>query len=153
MRLPVALRRPLYRLAYNVLVVYWFLARPSMTGVKCVLADADRILLVRHTYGPPLWELPGGGIKRGESPADAARREMREELGVQAEHWLELPVVRGRVNGRRDTLHCFRAELPNPQLTLDRGEIAEAGWFELHALPDRMGIYTERILAPLTSKG
>src|SRR5581483_8587882 len=39
-----------------------------------------RVLLVRPTY-KPYWEIPGGEVEPGESPRDAARREVREELG------------------------------------------------------------------------
>lgn len=39
----------------------------------------DRILLVHKTYGNG-WDIPGGYVDRGESPADACERELREEL-------------------------------------------------------------------------
>ena len=68
-RLPVGLRRRAYRLAYALLCVYWFVRRPECHGVKCVLTDGALVLLVRHTYGPPLWDLPGGAIKSGGGAA------------------------------------------------------------------------------------
>ena len=67
MDLPVLVRRVGYRFAYAGLRVYWFVLRPRSTGIKCVLTDGDRVLLVRHTYGPRAWELPGGSLKR-EAP-------------------------------------------------------------------------------------
>jgi 8-oxo-dGTP pyrophosphatase MutT (NUDIX family) len=56
--------------------------------VRVVLRDADgRILLFRAELGSMAaghwWELPGGGIERGESYVDAAVREIREETGLQ----------------------------------------------------------------------
>ncbi|MCX2964763.1 (deoxy)nucleoside triphosphate pyrophosphohydrolase [Gordonia sp. Z-3] len=60
-----------------------------MTGHRIVVAgavlDRDRLLLAQRRYPPDLaglWELPGGKVEAGESPADALRRELREELGV-----------------------------------------------------------------------
>lgn len=43
-----------------------------------------RVLLIRKVKGPYTgsWDLPGGGIEHGESPADAVRREFVEETGL-----------------------------------------------------------------------
>lgn len=43
--------------------------------------DEARVLLVKPTY-KPTWEIPGGVVEAGESPAAAVAREVREELGV-----------------------------------------------------------------------
>ena len=144
--LPVPLLRLAYRSAYAALRVYWFLFRPTMNGVKCVLTDGDQVLLVRHTYGPRGWDLPGGSIKSGEPPASAARREMYEELGVSVDSWRLLGELEVQIDYRTDCVHCFQAELPSPQLTLDPGELSDAGWFRRTELP-KLGRYTRQILA------
>jgi 8-oxo-dGTP pyrophosphatase MutT (NUDIX family) len=146
MQLPVPLRRIAYRVAYALLRAYWFLARPVGDGVKCVLSDGERILLVRHTYGGRGWQFPGGAVKRSEPPETAARREIREELGVDIERWTALGTIAGRAHHRRDSVHCFQAEVREPALTVDRGEIAAVSWFERGALPDDLGDYVEVIL-------
>jgi len=46
-----------------------------------LFVDSDSVLLVRKTYGNR-WDIPGGYIDRGESPASACEREVREELGL-----------------------------------------------------------------------
>ncbi len=57
-------------------------------GAGLICRDAeDRVLLVQPTY-KPTWEIPGGVVEAGESPAATVAREVREELGV------ELPVGR-----------------------------------------------------------
>lgn len=153
MRLPPSARRLAYRWAYRVLRVFWFVARPQKHGVKCLLTQADRILLVRHTYGQRSWDLPGGGIKRGEPPLSAARREMREELGVEAADWSPAGQIRGSQDFRHDTVYCFWAELPDLALTLDRGEIASAAWFARAELPDDLGPYVLPLVSRLPGAG
>ena len=74
-------------------------------GVKCVLTDGDRVLLVRHTYGPREWDLPGGGVKRGERPATTARREMHEELGSKIDDLRDAGEVLAALNRSRATVH------------------------------------------------
>ena len=44
--------------------------------------DVDRILLVQPTYKDH-WDIPGGYVERGETPAQAAAREIREELSLE----------------------------------------------------------------------
>ena len=58
-----------------------------------VLDDDDRVLLVgQHRYALDAysWELPEGGVAPGESALEGARRELREETGVEADRWREL---------------------------------------------------------------
>jgi 8-oxo-dGTP diphosphatase len=143
----VTLRRLGYRLAFRLLQAFWFITRPHKRGVKCLVTDRDLVLLVRHTYGRRSWDLPGGSIKRQESPLAAARREMNEELGLDGAPWAEFAEVKGRVDHRRDTIHCFRVELSAPALTLDRGELAAAQWFPRGKLPEDVGPYVGEIMA------
>jgi 8-oxo-dGTP diphosphatase len=61
---------------------------PVTDVAVAVVRDGDgRVLLAERTRGQVaagFWELPGGKIDPGESPADAAARELREETGVVA---------------------------------------------------------------------
>ncbi len=147
MQAPLAPRRLGYRVAYRLLRVYWFVLRPRSKGVKCVLTSRDRVLLVRHTYGDPGWELPGGSLRPREPPLLAARREVHEELGVAIEDWRALGELNATMNRRPVTLHCFQAELERPAVVLDRGELATAGWFPRRQLPADLGRYVRLILA------
>ncbi len=143
-----SLLRATYRVGYRLLRVYWRVANPEKRGVKCVLTRDGEVLLVRHTYGrEERWELPGGGVKRGEEPAAAARREAREELGVDLDDWRFLGDLFERIDGKRDRLWCFSTELTSGEVDLDRAEIAEARWFDRDRLPRDMHRYVARILA------
>jgi 8-oxo-dGTP pyrophosphatase MutT (NUDIX family) len=145
--LPIALRRLAYRSAYAVLWVYRSVAKPALHGVKCVLvSESERILLVRHTYGRREWDFPGGGLKRNESPLSAARRETREELGVDIDNWQAIGDVLSRFQHTKSTMYCFRADLHDPQLTLDRGELLTARWFALDELPPNLAGHVGPIL-------
>ncbi|MFI5683829.1 (deoxy)nucleoside triphosphate pyrophosphohydrolase [Streptomyces sp. NPDC051636] len=56
--------------------------------VGAALLDDGRLLAARRSAPPELagrWELPGGKVEPGESPEDALVRELREELGIEAE--------------------------------------------------------------------
>ena len=51
-----------------------------------VIVEVDGgIALIRRRNPPPGWAIPGGFVDYGERAEDAARREMREELGVDVE--------------------------------------------------------------------
>jgi 8-oxo-dGTP pyrophosphatase MutT (NUDIX family) len=146
-QLPIPLRRQGYRLAHRLLRGWWFIARPNVHGVKCLLTNGDRILLVRHTYGHGAWDLPGGGIHRDEAPADTARREMQEELGLQLGELKPLGELHARPYRSHDRIHCFHAELSTLELTIDEGELLAAEWFPRRQLPRDVNRYVLRVLA------
>ncbi|MBV8734145.1 MAG: NUDIX domain-containing protein [Solirubrobacterales bacterium] len=147
MQIPLALRRQAYRVAHHLLRAWWFVRRPDHEGVKCVLNDADRVLLVRHTYGDRRWDLPGGSVRRSEVAQETATREMEEELGIRVEHWYYLCDLLALSYSCHDTLHCFQAEVDDPALTLNRAELQAARWFPERELPAEVGRHVRPILA------
>lgn len=57
----------------------------SLLVVAAVIVRGGRVLLTRRNAGAHLaghWEFPGGKVEAGETPAEALRRELQEELGV-----------------------------------------------------------------------
>lgn len=56
--------------------------RAAMAAGALFVDDAGRVMLVEPTY-KNYWDIPGGYVEPGESPADACVREVREELGIE----------------------------------------------------------------------
>lgn len=56
-------------------------ATPRVASCAVVQNAGGRVLLVRPTYKPG-WDLPGGYVERGESPAAGCQRELHEEVGL-----------------------------------------------------------------------
>jgi len=84
------------------------------------------LLLVRPSYRSG-WHLLGGGIKRGETPEAAARREIEEEIGLVVPALIPAGVAYGMWDGRRDHVHFFELRLNDtPKLHLDNREIVAA---------------------------
>ena len=130
---------------------YWWVRRPEVHGVKCVLRDdAGRVLLVRHTYGDrDAWGLPGGGRHAGE-PADlTATREVREEVGAEIARWEPLGDIYSEALHKRDTVTVLVGDWPGGELRLQDSELAEAAWFALDALPEPLAFEAEFALARL----
>jgi len=119
-------------------------------GVKVMVFDANgALLLVRQRYGnSALWMLPGGGIGRGEPPVNAAIREVMEETGCAIAEVVALGAFEARIEGRRDTVHLFRATTSDAPVA-DGVELAEACFFGLDTLPDTTSPATMRRIAEL----
>src|SRR5919199_5944753 len=58
------------------------MARPRVAAGMLVHDDQGRVLMVRPTYKDG-WDIPGGYVEPDESPAQAAERELAEELNVR----------------------------------------------------------------------
>ena len=127
--IPAPLHRLALRLGYRLRKAFWKIARPDVAGVAVLLRDADeRLLLVRHSYGPKAWALPGGGMGANEDPADAARREMREELDCDLAELQVLQISEENLCGAPHVAHVFTAR-PLGELQVDGRELLEARWF------------------------
>lgn len=86
--------------------------KPSIGVV--VLNDADEIALVgqwRYAHNKFSWEIPtGGSIKDDESILDAAKRELKEETGINAKEWLSLGSIDNSNGATTDVANLFLAK-------------------------------------------
>lgn len=87
-----------------------------------ILRDPDEVLICQRTKHQPMplkWEFPGGKIERGETSWDALKRELDEELGVQAKIGDEVARIKhyykngGAVELRFFVVREFQGELDN----------------------------------------
>lgn len=136
--IPPPLHRLILRAAFVVRHRWRLWRKIDIAGVSVVLRDLDgRLLMVRHSYGSQMWSLPGGGLKRDEEPAEAARREVREELGCEITGLTLIASFEEEISGSQHTAHIFSGVLdgmPGP----DMREIIEARFYPRHSLPHPM---------------
>ena len=64
---------------------------PTSFGALALVEQANKLVLVRQSYSEG-WHLPGGGVQRGEPPARAVLRELKEEIGLT---WSSEPLLVG----------------------------------------------------------
>jgi len=145
--IPPPLHRLLYRLAYRIRSAWWRTARPTVHGCRVVALDhADRVLLIRQSYGPSHWLTPGGSVGRREDPVLSAHRELGEETGCSLQGARKVAEVLERPMGAYNVVHVVVGRASGP-LRIDRREVAEAAWFGLDALPGDVGSHVAAGLA------
>jgi 8-oxo-dGTP pyrophosphatase MutT (NUDIX family) len=115
--------------------------------VAVVVACPLGVLAVRRADGRPPWVFPGGTIDPGESPADAAVREVREETGC--------PIRPGRILGSR--VHpatgeaiTYVAAVPEEGTDVSAmgpGEVTEARWLTVREAVSLMPDMYQPVLA------
>ncbi|WP_310621344.1 NUDIX domain-containing protein [Flexibacterium corallicola] len=118
-------------------------------GVRVVVLDGEsRVLLVKHTYLKG-WYLPGGGVEKGETLEDAARRELKEEAGINTTHELELKGIyynRGGNNRDHVALYLVKTWKRDQSWKRPSLEIVDAQFYPLSALPEGTSSATKRRL-------
>lgn len=112
----------------------WRLFHPVTIGARVVLVREGQVLLVRHSYRAG-WFLPGGGVDKGETLEEAARREAREEAGAILEEARLLGVYADFSEAKEDYIAVFGSEQFAWEPPAPNGEIAEARWFACGGLP------------------
>lgn len=122
-----------------------------ITGVGVVVWHGDRVLLVQRARPPRQcqWSLPGGGLQLGETLAEAARREVREEAGLEIELGEvidTLDLIDRDVDGRvryHYVLIDFVAEAPSAELR-PGDDAAAARWFTVEEA-ELLGLWSETL--------
>jgi 8-oxo-dGTP pyrophosphatase MutT (NUDIX family) len=133
------------QLLYQLNRLRYRLTRPVTVGVRLLLIQEGKVLLVKHTYQPE-WYLPGGKVERGETLEDAARREAREEVGATLGPLRLFGVYTNFYEGRSDHILVFACDdvrLADRQTW----EIERLAWFASGILPDDVSPGSRRRIA------
>jgi 8-oxo-dGTP diphosphatase len=126
-------------------------AQRPRVGVALLITQAERVLLVRRkgAHGAGTWARPGGHLECGETPEECARREAREEVGV------ELANVRLRAITNhlfvREGLHYVTIWMEGTYLSGEpapcaANEVAEVACFARDGLPQPLFLPLQNLL-------
>ena len=128
---------------------------PLRTGVGVIVINKDNKVFVGKRKDNPVdkWQMPQGGVDKGEELVDAMRRELKEETSIknieiikEIDGWLdyELPknllgkIWKGRYRGQKQKWFIvkFVGEESEINITTKRPEFIEWKWVERSQLPN-----------------
>lgn len=108
---------------------------------SAIVFRGDKILMEKVTYrGNTFHIVPGGGIEEGETPEEAAIRELSEECGVTGEIVRPLNIIK-RLEG--NTEYFFEVKIPDdaevslgydPEMPKESQALEEVSWKSIHEI-------------------
>ena len=108
--------------------------RKHIVVVAAIIVRDGRIFATQRGYGDwkDWWECPGGKVEPGESPEDALKREIREELATEIEVDELLTTVEYDYPKFHLTMHCYLCTIISGDLSLLEHE--DARWLAIDEL-------------------
>ena len=95
--------------------------------VAAIIRDKDKIFATQRGYGEfkDGWEFPGGKIEEGETPQDALKREIMEELDTEIKVGELIDTIEYDYPTFHPSMDCFWAEVITGHLVLKEAEAAK----------------------------
>ncbi|MDG4594371.1 MAG: WecB/TagA/CpsF family glycosyltransferase [Candidatus Contendobacter sp.] len=122
--------RKLYVVAYRAEIAVNFLIRPRVDGAYVAVWHGDQVLLILNSY-KSRYTLPCGKVRPGEDPLEAARRELREEIGLDLESgaFHQSFTMVDHSEFKEDHIHLYETRLEQlGKIRLDGREVVWAGF-------------------------
>lgn len=126
--------------------LYYFIARPRTYGVKILLKNGNKFLLLRNTYGLKHWTFPGGHIENNETPKQAAIRETLEETGILISKPTQIGIYKSNRYYKRDTVYCYYCQINQSKVLHDPREILETKWIDINNLPSPRSFAVDEVV-------
>ena len=91
---------------------FYVLEYPDWVNVIAITEDGKFVFERQYRYGlgKTCYEIPAGVVEKGESPLDAAKRELLEETGYGEGNWSPLMTVSGNPSTTNNLTYCFLAK-------------------------------------------
>lgn len=120
-------------------------------GTGIIITRDDRVLLIKRKgpHGAGTWSTPGGHLDFGETPEECARREAKEEVGmdvVEARFRAVTNDVFEDEGKHYITLWMDCKTLSTEAVIAAEREVAEIGWFAWEAFPNPLFLPLENLL-------
>lgn len=95
----------------RIIPEYWVLEFPDWVNVIALTKDGDMVMVrqYRHALGLTEYELCAGVMEEGESPLEAAKRELLEETGFGGGTWTEFMSICANPSNHTNLAHTFLA--------------------------------------------
>lgn len=124
----------MFQIAYYMLWPLLRLVMPRTKRVRVLIVKDDTVLVVQNRLGSRRWHLVGGGMQRGETIEETARREVGEELGIELQK-LELLFAGKEKKVMQDkipyVLYFARAEVKSDVTLTPNFEIKSHRWVKI----------------------